>query len=280
MKQRNRKLACLCITAAFLTVAGAMQTGAQEAEKQNLSLESVTIHSREAEPVTEAEEAERTMQRAALQTPVTEAEASAGTGQEALAKADQTQRQSASDGEQESSDESGTKKKQKKKKTSSKKSKQKQKKKKASAKKRKTKKKKLLKQQKAAKKEKKKAKQQARSTAKGMGAKIARYALRFVGNPYVYGGTSLTHGADCSGFVMSVYRHFGISLPRTSGEQGRYGKNAGGLSNAKPGDLISYSGHIGIYIGNGQIVHASTEKTGIKVSNASYRPILSVRRIV
>lgn len=116
--------------------------------------------------------------------------------------------------------------------------------------------------------------------ASSLGRQIADYALQFVGNPYVYGGTSLTNGADCSGFVMSVYAHFGISLPRTSGEQGQCGVNVGGLSNAVPGDLVSYSGHIGIYIGNGQIVHASSARTGIKVSNASYRPILSVRRIV
>ena len=114
----------------------------------------------------------------------------------------------------------------------------------------------------------------------GLGQQIANYALQFVGNPYVYGGTSLTNGADCSGFVMSVYKNFGISLPRTSGEQGQCGTDVGGLGNARPGDLGSYSGHIGIYIGNGQIVHASSAKTGIKVSNAGYRPILSVRRIV
>ena len=114
----------------------------------------------------------------------------------------------------------------------------------------------------------------------GLGQKIADFALQFVGNPYVYGGTSLTNGADCSGFVMSVFQNFGISLPRTSGEQGQCGTNVGGIGNAVPGDLVSYSGHIGIYIGNGQIVHASSAKTGIKVSNASYRPILSVRRIV
>lgn len=113
-----------------------------------------------------------------------------------------------------------------------------------------------------------------------LGQKIANYALQFVGNPYVYGGTSLTNGADCSGFVMSVYRHFGIRLPRTSGEQGRCGTNVGGIGNARPGDLVHYSGHIGIYIGNGQIVHASSARTGIKVSNANYRSILSVRRIV
>ncbi|MBO5302476.1 MAG: C40 family peptidase [Lachnospiraceae bacterium] len=113
-----------------------------------------------------------------------------------------------------------------------------------------------------------------------LGQRIANYALQFVGNPYVYGGTSLTNGADCSGFVMSVYKHFGISLPRTSGEQGRCGTNVGGIGNARPGDLVHYSGHIGIYIGNGQIVHASSAKTGIKVSNANYRSIISVRRIV
>lgn len=113
-----------------------------------------------------------------------------------------------------------------------------------------------------------------------LGSKIANYALQFVGNPYVYGGTSLTNGADCSGFVMSVYQNFGISLPRTSGEQGQCGWDVGGLGNAKAGDLVWYSGHIGIYIGNGQIVHASSPSTGIKVSNANYRTILSVRRIV
>lgn len=118
------------------------------------------------------------------------------------------------------------------------------------------------------------------NTNSNLGQKIANYALQFVGNPYVYGGTSLTNGADCSGFVMSVYKHFGIHLPRTSGEQGKCGTNVGGIGNAKPGDLVSYSGHIGIYIGNGQIVHASSAKTGIKVSNANYRTILSVRRIV
>ena len=121
---------------------------------------------------------------------------------------------------------------------------------------------------------------QATESNTGLGQKIANYALQFVGNPYVYGGTSLTNGADCSGFVMSVYRHFGISLPRTSGEQGKCGTNIGGIGNARPGDLVHYSGHIGIYIGNGQIVHASSARTGIKVSNANYRSILSVRRIV
>jgi cell wall-associated NlpC family hydrolase len=113
----------------------------------------------------------------------------------------------------------------------------------------------------------------------GSGSEVANYALQFVGNPYKYGGTSLTNGADCSGFVMSVYAHFGISLPRTSGGQAAVGK-AVSYSEAKPGDILCYSGHVGIYIGNGKIVHASTPSTGIIVSNATYRTIKSVRRIV
>ena len=113
-----------------------------------------------------------------------------------------------------------------------------------------------------------------------LGNQIVDYGLQFVGNPYVYGGTSLTSGADCSGFVMSVYQHFGISLPRTSGEQGQSGSVVSGLENAVPGDLIWYSGHIGIYIGNGQIVHASNAADGIKVSSATCMKILSIRRIV
>ena len=104
--------------------------------------------------------------------------------------------------------------------------------------------------------------------------------MKFIGNPYVYGGTSLTNGADCSGFVQSVYKHFGISLPRTSGEQGKSGRAVDGLDNARPGDLIWYSGHIGIYIGDGKIVHASNPKNGIITSNATYRTILGIRRIV
>ena len=117
------------------------------------------------------------------------------------------------------------------------------------------------------------------SGGSGMGSSVASYALQFVGNPYVYGGTSLTNGADCSGFVMSVYAHFGVGLPHSSGAQRGCGYDVGGLGNAQPGDIVCYSGHVGIYIGNGQIVHASTAKTGIKVSNAGYRQVLSVRRI-
>lgn len=113
----------------------------------------------------------------------------------------------------------------------------------------------------------------------GMGADVANYALQFVGNPYVYGGTSLTNGADCSGFVMSVYANFGVSLPHSSSADRNVGYDVGGLENAQPGDLVCYSGHVAIYIGNGQIVHASTSKTGIIVGNATYRTPLCVRRI-
>ncbi|WP_320967241.1 NlpC/P60 family protein [Hungatella sp.] len=111
------------------------------------------------------------------------------------------------------------------------------------------------------------------------GRAVADYGLQFVGNPYVYGGTSLTNGADCSGFVQQVYKHFGYSLPRSSSEQRSAGREVS-YSEAQPGDLICYAGHVAIYIGNGQIVHASTPTTGIKVGTATYRTILSVRRIV
>ncbi len=111
------------------------------------------------------------------------------------------------------------------------------------------------------------------------GSAVANYALQFVGNPYVYGGTSLTNGADCSGFVMSVYKNFGVSLPHSSGADRSVGYGVSSIAEAQPGDIICYSGHVGIYIGNGQIVHASTRATGIKVSNAGYRSVLAVRRI-
>ena len=111
------------------------------------------------------------------------------------------------------------------------------------------------------------------------GQQIANYACQFIGNPYVAGGTSLTDGADCSGFVWRVYKDFGYSVPRTS-----YGCRSAGTevsyADAQPGDIVCYAGHVGLYIGNGQIVHASTQKTGIKITNATYKEILTIRRIV
>ncbi len=111
------------------------------------------------------------------------------------------------------------------------------------------------------------------------GRAVAEYALQFVGNPYVYGGTSLTNGCDCSGFVMSVYANFGVNLPHSSRSDRTQGAAVDGLANAQPGDLICYSGHVAMYIGNNQIVHASNSRTGIIVSNADYRTVLAVRRI-
>ena len=120
----------------------------------------------------------------------------------------------------------------------------------------------------------------ASATTMSKGQSVVNYAKRFLGNPYRWGGTSLTSGADCSGFVQSVYANFGVSLPRTSYEQ----QNAGyevSYADAQPGDLICYGGHVAIYMGDGKIVHASNAKDGIKISNdATYRTILSVRRLV
>ena len=111
------------------------------------------------------------------------------------------------------------------------------------------------------------------------GKKIAIYACSFVGNPYVMGGTSLTNGADCSGFTQSVYAAFGYKIPRTSYQQRSAGTQVS-YQDAQPGDLICYAGHVAMYIGNGRIVHASSAKTGIKLGYATYREILSVRRII
>ena len=111
------------------------------------------------------------------------------------------------------------------------------------------------------------------------GKEIAIYACGFVGNPYVLGGTSLTSGADCSGFTQAVYKAFGYKIPRTSYQQRSVGKEVS-YAEAQPGDLICYAGHVAMYIGNGRIVHASSAKTGIKYGYATYREILAVRRIV
>ena len=111
------------------------------------------------------------------------------------------------------------------------------------------------------------------------GEAVAQFALQFVGNPYVWGGSSLTHGTDCSGFTMAVYANFGIRLPHYDASQRGYGIGIDSLSNAKPGDLICFYGHVGIYIGDGMMVHASNPRDGIKVSRADYRAIAAIRRI-
>ncbi len=112
-----------------------------------------------------------------------------------------------------------------------------------------------------------------------LGQQIASYACQFVGNPYVYGGSSLTNGTDCSGFTMAVYAQFGYSLSHSSAVQMSQG-TAVSLDAVQPGDIICYSGHVGLYIGGGQIVHASTESTGIIISNMYYTSPIGARRIV
>lgn len=117
-------------------------------------------------------------------------------------------------------------------------------------------------------------------TAKSKGEMIAEYALQFVGNPYVYGGCSLTKGTDCSGFVMLIYRHFGVELPHYDAAIRTKGKSVASLSEAKAGDIICYYGHVAIYLGDGRIVHASNSRDGIKISErADYRTIVGIRRI-
>ena len=120
---------------------------------------------------------------------------------------------------------------------------------------------------------------QSAQTASSNGQAVVDYARQFLGNPYVYGGNSLTNGTDCSGFVKGVYAAFGINLPRTSSEQRSVGY-AVSLSEIKPGDIVCYSGHVGIYAGNNTLIHASNEKTGITLTSpVTYRSVLAVRRI-
>lgn len=119
------------------------------------------------------------------------------------------------------------------------------------------------------------------SSGSASGQAVADYAVQFVGNPYVYGGTSLTNGADCSGFVQSVYKNFGYSLSRTAASQAGDGKKVG-LDSLQPGDLLFYHGygHVAIYIGGGQVVHASNKATGIKISSYDYSPIDKAVRVI
>lgn len=111
------------------------------------------------------------------------------------------------------------------------------------------------------------------------GSDVVSYACQFIGNPYVWGGESLTDGADCSGFIKSVYANFGISLPHSSVALQRAGSEVS-YENAQPGDIVCYAGHVAIYMGGGQIVHASSPSTGIKTGSATYRSIISVRRVL
>ncbi len=111
-----------------------------------------------------------------------------------------------------------------------------------------------------------------------LGQQIVDYAVQFVGNPYVWGGTSLTNGCDCSGFVQSVFAHFGINLSRTTYTQQYEGKEVS-YADIQPGDVIYYSGHTAIYMGNNQIVHAANSRDGIKISNdPTYMTIVTIRR--
>ena len=111
------------------------------------------------------------------------------------------------------------------------------------------------------------------------GVELVEYALQFVGNPYKWGGTSLTNGCDCSGFTMALYQHYGISLSHASDAQRYAGVAVDGIENAQPGDIIIYSGHVAIYMGNGKIVHAANSRLGIVVSGIDFMTLLGIRRI-
>lgn len=111
------------------------------------------------------------------------------------------------------------------------------------------------------------------------GQQVIDFACQFIGNPYVWGGTSLTNGADCSGFVQSVYANFGISLPRTTWDMENVGYEVS-YDQAQPGDLVLYDGHVGLYMGDGNIVNAMNEVDGIGICTATYAPIITVRRVL
>ena len=117
-----------------------------------------------------------------------------------------------------------------------------------------------------------------------LATQVVSFAVQFEGNPYVYGGTSLTNGADCSGFVQSVFANFGISLPRGARDQANVG-NYVDVGNMQPGDIVlyGYNGsvtHAAIYIGNGQVIHALNPQQGIAITTAQLMPIISVRRVL
>lgn len=112
------------------------------------------------------------------------------------------------------------------------------------------------------------------------GQQVVDYAMQFVGRPYRYGGLSLLHGSDCSGFLMGVFGHFGVSLPHSSGAIRSLGVNVGSLENAIPGDVLAYNGHVGIYLGNRRMLSALNAKSGVTVESATYKPIKSIRRMV
>lgn len=109
------------------------------------------------------------------------------------------------------------------------------------------------------------------------GKDVINYAKQFLGNPYSYGGTSLTHGTDCSGFTMGVYKHFGINLPHSSYSQRSYGKSVSSLSSAKAGDLLCFNGHVGLYMGDGKMIHAANPSSGI-CTTSYIRNVVSIRR--
>ena len=113
----------------------------------------------------------------------------------------------------------------------------------------------------------------------GLGQQIVDFACQFIGNPYVWGGTSLTDGADCSGFVQSVFAHFGVSLPRTTWDMESSGTEVS-YDQAVAGDIILYDGHVGIYMGDGQIVNAINDEMGIGILPATFTNIVTVRRLI
>lgn len=115
--------------------------------------------------------------------------------------------------------------------------------------------------------------------ARVKGTQVVSYAENFIGNPYVYGGNSLTSGTDCSGFVKLIYKKYGKTLPRSSYSYRSVGKSVS-YSQARPGDIICYSGHVAIYAGNGRIVHAARPGKGICMGPATYTRILTVRRVI